>query len=116
MDRAPSQRRGCMSPVRTSKTGCFRFDRLFRGVGRIQCSSGTTKLTDFRRRDALLTKLYEQGRLDLLTALKQGRITAAELLDADRRERLHEAAAGLVADRALWSTAEATVTRMTCDP
>lgn len=104
-----------MSPNRTSKSGCFRFDRLFRGVGRIQCSSGTTKLTDFRRRDALLTKLYEQGRLDLLRALKQGRITSAELVDADRRERLHEAAAGLVADRPLWSTVEATVSRMSCD-
>lgn len=103
-----------MSPTKTSKDGTFRFDRYFRGVGRVQVSSGARKLTEFRRRDGLLTKLYEQSRLDLLLALKERRITAAELVNADRQDRLPSVAADLVADRPLWKTALALVDRMTC--
>lgn len=105
-----------MSPTKTGPGGCYRFDRLFRGVGRVQVSSGVKKLTAFHRRDGLLTKLYEQGRLDLLLALKERRITIAELVNADRQDRLPQVAADLVADRPLWATAKATLARMTCDP
>lgn len=83
-----------MSPTRVSKNGPYRFDRRFRGIGRVQASSGTRSLREFRRRDALLTKLYEQGRYDLLRALKAGTLTAGELINADRLESL----AGLSGD------------------
>jgi integrase len=79
----------------------------------MQVSSGARKLTEFRRRDGLLTKLYDQGRLDLLKALKDGRLTAAELVDADRRDRLPQAAADLIADRPLWPTVLDACDRMT---
>jgi hypothetical protein len=52
-----------MSPSKTSPDGCFRFDRVFRDVGRITCSSGTRRRADFRHRDALLCRLYDSGGL-----------------------------------------------------
>lgn len=94
-----------MSPTRTSKAGSFRFDRIFRGVGRVQLASGAKTLREFNRRDALLTKLYEQGRLDLLRGFQAGTITMAELVDADRREQLATTRADhLTLRRPLWVT------------
>lgn len=74
-----------MGPARTGKgLGAFQFDRRFPGVGRIKKSSGTTKVKEFQRRDALLTKLYETSSLDVLRAFKAGRITIEEIVEADR--------------------------------
>lgn len=93
-----------MSPTRTSKDGTYRFDRVFRGVGRLQVSSGTAKLHEFRQRDALLTRLYRKPRLDLLQALKDGRLSMVELVEADRLDQLGSTTADLVLRRPLWPT------------
>jgi integrase len=94
-------------PVKTSANGSYRFDRVFPGVGRLQRSSGAKTLRQFHRRDALLSKLYEQGRLDLLRGLKSGAITIAELLDADRRDRLAATRAdSVLLRRPLWAEAQ----------
>lgn len=95
-----------MSPTKTSKDGCYRFDRVFRGVGRITSSSGTRKRGEFQRRDGLLTKLYEQSRLDLLRALAERRLTIQDLVLADREERLGAVASDLLARRPLWPSVE----------
>ena len=74
-----------MGPSRTGKgLGAFQFDRVFPGVGRIKKSSGTEKLKEFQRRDALLTKLFETSALDVLRAFKAGKITIEEIIAADR--------------------------------
>lgn len=74
-----------MGPARTGKgVGAYQFDRVFPGVGRIKKSSGTDKLKEFQRRDALLTKLYETSALEVLRALKAGAITIEEIVEADR--------------------------------
>lgn len=74
-----------MGPARTGKgIGAYQFDRVFPGVGRIKKSSGTDKLKEFQRRDALLTKLYETSALEVLRAFKAGKITIEELIEADR--------------------------------
>lgn len=78
-----------MSPSKTA-AGVYRFDRVFRGVGRVQVSAETRRVTEFRARDALLTRCYQRGRLDLLRALKAGRLSILELVDADRRDALGE--------------------------
>ncbi len=62
-------------PHRQSPHGTFRLDRRFKGVGRINLASGATTATEFRKRDALLTRLYDQGRLDLLNAIRTGTLT-----------------------------------------
>lgn len=75
-----------MGPARTGKgsIGAYQFDRRFPGVGRIKKSSGTTSLSEFRRRDALLTKLFETSALDVLRAFHEGQITIEEIVEADR--------------------------------
>jgi integrase len=74
-----------MGPARTGKNlGAFQFDRRFRGVGRIKKTSGTTSLREFRRRDALLTKLFETSALEVLRAFQAGTVTIEEIVEADR--------------------------------
>lgn len=74
-----------MGPARTGKgVGAYQFDRVFPGVGRIKKSSGTDKLKEFQRRDALLTKLFETSALEVLRAYKAGQVTIEELIEADR--------------------------------
>ena len=86
-------------PHRTSKNGTFRLDRRFPGVGRIAVASGATTSTEFRKRDALLTRLYDQGRLDLLRAIQSGKLNTTEVYAADRMSQLDS----LTGDRALLS-------------
>src|SRR6266702_3801809 len=86
-------------PHRTSKHGTFRLDRRFPGVGRVAIASGATTATEFHKRDALLTRLYDQGRLDLLRAIQSGKLNVTEVYAADRTEQLDT----LTGDRALLS-------------
>lgn len=77
------------------------FDRIFEGVGRIQNSSGIVVATkkdqkEFQRRDDILTKLYENGQLEVLRAFKEGRLSIQQLVEASREEMLKKA--GLLAD------------------
>jgi integrase len=86
--------------------GCFRIDRIFPAVGRIAVSSGTKSRTEFRKRNELVTSLYDTGRLDLLEAIKDGRFTVAEVFSAQRTERLGFLAADIVLHRNLWEVFE----------
>lgn len=102
-----------MGPSRTGKgTGALQFDRRFAGVGRIKKSSGTTHLQEFRRRDALLTKLFETSALDVLRAFRDGAVTIEEIVAADR-----DKAPLLTLDRVrreapLWATVDAIAPRV----
>src|SRR5436309_441555 len=97
---------------RTSEHGTYRLDRVFPGVGRIAVASGATTKDEFNKRNALLTRLYDQGRLDLLRAVQSRTYTVTEVYAADRESRLNQ----LTGDRAvlarlLWSAVEAWVGR-----
>src|SRR6184192_3733330 len=75
-------------PHRTSKHGTFRLDRRFPGVGRLAVASGATTATEFRKRNALLTRLYDQGRLNLLQSIRAGTLTMTEVYAAARADQL----------------------------
>jgi len=72
-------------------------DREFKGVGRIKRASGTTIPAVRRKMTRVLDELFETGRLDILKEIKSGRVTLLEMLDAHRRNALHELATGAVA-------------------
>src|SRR5438128_10939137 len=86
-------------PHRTSKHGTFRLDRRFPGVGRVAVASGATTAAEFHKRDALLTRLYDQGRLDLLKAIQARTLTVTEVYAAARADQLDS----LTGDRAFLS-------------
>jgi integrase len=90
---------------RVSAAGSYRIDRTFPGVGRIAVASGALTLTDFKKRNDLLTSLFSKGRLELLRAIQQHTYTVTEVYAADLEDRLD----ALSGDRAilakpLWST------------
>src|SRR5437867_8853623 len=78
----PTSREGLMH--RTSSGGTYRLDRTFPGVGRIAKASGATTRAEFHNRDALLTRLYNQGRLDLLRAIQAGTYSMTEVYAGSR--------------------------------
>ena len=77
-----------MTPDRTGdrRTGCYRIDRVFRGVGRVRVTSGTRDRREFLRRDDILSALYDEGRLDVLCALRDRRVTVVEVVAAYRQQ------------------------------
>jgi integrase len=91
---------------RTNKEGCYRVDRVFRGVGRIAQSSGAKTVGEFRKRDALLTSLYDTGRLDVLKAIKDRRLSIPEVYSADRTGQIGFVATDVVLDRRFWDVYE----------
>lgn len=97
-----------MTPHRIGGSGSYRFDRVFAGVGRINRSSGTTKVKEFQRRDQLLTELFEHAQLEALRAFQRGDVAIEELLEAKRVGRL--GSAGLLSDLklrgSLWEELE----------
>ncbi len=84
---------------RTSEHGTYRLDRVFPGVGRIAVASGATSKDEFNKRNALLTRLFDQGRLDLLRAVQARTYTVTEIYSADRESKLNQ----LTGDRAIFS-------------
>lgn len=66
----------------------IRFDRRFRGVGRINRSSGTSSPKEFLRRDALLTELADSGQLEALRAFQAGDLIIEHLMEAKRSGEL----------------------------
>ncbi|HEY7236544.1 MAG TPA: hypothetical protein VH539_20455 [Gemmatimonadaceae bacterium] len=69
-------------------------DRIFKGVGRIKRRSGTTAPAMLRKINRALTELYEEGRLDVLRALRDGKLTPMQVYDANRRRALGELPVG----------------------
>jgi integrase len=91
----------------TTKGATYRLDRRFPGVGRIAVASGATTRDGFRKRNALLTRLWDKARLDVLRAIKAGTITITEVMDADRRDDLDGLFRGIdPLELPLWETAE----------
>ena len=65
----------------------FRFDRVFSFVGRINVSSGTSNAKELRRRDGILTRLFDIAQIEVLKAFREGGISIEQLVDADRAGR-----------------------------
>lgn len=89
----------------------YAFDRTFKGVGRIQAKAWTRKRAVFNRRDALLCQLYEDGRLDLLTAIRAGRLTIVQIEAARRSKTLGMLDATGSTAVPLWPAVEAALSR-----
>lgn len=97
---------------RTSKGGTYRLDRRFPGVGRLAVASGATTKGEFQKRNDLLTRLHEKGRLDLLAAIRDGTYTVTEVYAADREDALARLTGdAAVLQRPLWATVETWVGR-----
>jgi integrase len=102
-----------MGPARTGKgKGAYQFDRVFPGIGRIKKSSGTIKLKEFRKRDDLLTKLFEASAVDVLRAFKAGQITIESMIDADRGNNASLSLDRLAASAPLWPAVKDALPRM----
>jgi len=95
-----------MPPHRVSAHGSFRIDRRFKSIGRIALSSGTANKRRFEKLNSMLTELYEDGRLDLLRAIKDRRITLQQVYGAKRTGRLPYLASELVLLENLWEKVE----------
>lgn len=69
-----------MSPTRSGgDRGTFIIRRSFHGVGEIRVATGTTKVAQLKRYNAMLTDLYDLGRVDLLKALRDRTLTVPDL-------------------------------------
>lgn len=102
-----------MTPARTGKgKGNLEFDRRFPGVGRLRRSSGTRSLREFRARDAVLTKLFKTGQLEVLRAFRDGHLTIEQLVEQDLHGRGGESIEMIEARRPLWATVDATLPLM----
>src|SRR5712691_3292066 len=93
---------------RTSSGGTYRLDRVFPGVGRLAVASGATTREEFKKRNALLTRLYDHGRLDLLRAIKAGTYTTTEVYATEREDPTLASLTGerAILARPLWATVE----------
>lgn len=67
-------------------------DRSFRGIGRICRAAGTSNPVLVAKYDRMLSAFKDDGRVDLLRAIRDGVLTFAEAYDAYRRGALHELA------------------------
>ena len=109
-----------MTHWRTSPNGCLRLNRDFTrlGVGRTALSSRTRNLSEFQRRDAILTKLAESAQVGTLRALRDGRISIEQLVEADRLGKLRDGdlLPDLLLLQPLWETVERTLPRMGQNP
>jgi integrase len=82
-------------------------DRVFPGVGRINVVSGATTEVVHRARNALLTKLYHKGMLEILRAIKRGDVTIPEVYSDELAGRLDYTIAGMMLRRPLWPMVDA---------
>lgn len=69
-------------------------DRRFRGVGRICLVSGTTNPVVKGKYERMLVALYDDGKVDILRAIRDRVLTFADAHDAYRRRAMHELATG----------------------
>ena len=74
--------------------GSLIVDRKFTGVGRIKRASGTSDPVVFRKINRDLTRLYEDGRLDILRSLRDKRLGFLEVRDAIQRRALDKLPTG----------------------
>lgn len=80
-------------------------DRIFPGVGRISRATGTTIPAMKRKLSKMLTELYENGHIDILRAIRDGKVEILVVWDAYQRKSLGEIptgkTVGLLADSML---------------
>jgi integrase len=103
-------------PARVPNSDNFRFNRFFKGVGRVANSARTSSLKEFRYRDALLTKLHKAGALDTIRAFKQKKLSVEELLQADRDGTLLQAADKLHFAKNLCDAVQEWFDNLVCAP
>lgn len=65
-------------------------DRTFPGVGRIKKATGTTNPAVRRKLSRMLTALYDDGRLDILRAIRDNALTLLQVHDAYQRKTLDQ--------------------------
>ncbi len=82
----------------------LKLDRKFAGVGRIVRASGTSKRKVHREINDLLTRLYEDGKLEILKAIKDGRVSPLEAYSAFRAKKLTHLPASIELSRPLWDS------------
>ena len=92
---------------KTSGGGSFRLDRRFKGVGRIALASGTKNRQQFQKYNAMLTELYEAGKLEILRAIRDRRVSIQQVYQAKRANQLPYLVSGLLLQANLWSEVEA---------
>jgi hypothetical protein len=63
-------------------------DRVLKGVGRIKKASGTTNVPVRNKMNRMLTTLHEDGRLDILRAIRDGKLSLLEVYSAFQRKAL----------------------------
>lgn len=96
-----------MTPARTGgKSGNFELQERFKNVGEIRRSLGTSSLTEFNNRRALLRKLEKRERYDLLRAFRDRAMSIEELVEADAEERLGATMADTLLRSNLWDSVE----------
>lgn len=71
-------------------TETLRIDRVFKAIGRIARATGTDDPQIRDNISAMLTVLYRHGRLELLRAIRDGRLTMLEVYAAYERSALDE--------------------------
>lgn len=96
---------------RVSKSGSYRIDRQFKGVGRIALASGTQDKRTFRKLDVMLTELHESGHVDVLKAIRDRRVSLQEVYQARRAGNLTYLAGDLVLLRNLWDSVDQWIPR-----
>jgi len=96
-----------MTPARTGgKTGNYELQEIFRNVGEIRQSLGTSDLTEFNNRRALLRKIEKREKWDILRAFRDRKITIEELIEADANDRLGATLADARLGMNLWDQVE----------
>jgi integrase len=97
-----------VTPDRThGASGNLRCDLHFGYIGRVRRSLGTTDIKEFRRREALLVKLWKNPeRHEVLKAFKSRQLSIEQLVEADRSERLGMTLSAITLRRNLWDAVE----------
>jgi integrase len=94
---------------RVSKSGSFRLDKRFAPpVGRLAIATGCTTRKAFTAAKACLERLEQHGRLDVLLALKERRVSVLQVVHADREDTLDALLEQTVPPEQLplWATVE----------
>lgn len=69
-------------------TRTLEVDRTFRGVGRLKRATGTTNPAVRRKISRMLTALHDEGRLDILRAIRDGKLGMMQVYDAYQRNAI----------------------------
>lgn len=88
-----------------------RIDLRLKGVGRLRVSSGTNQRREYERRKQVLRDLHGDGRLDVLCALRDGKISMVEVLASSRETGVRSLDA-IVLHRAFWPAVDDAVAEM----